>query len=101
MPNCFTLTRNGEKEPRNLVDIDSDLWFFFKGEEPEGNTCWYLDWYDKIGPALACGKSLEWCKENWRGHQLEKVAEFLEANYVPKSWDARVIGLVRRHSYYS
>ena len=86
MPNCFTLTRKGEEEPRSLKDLDSDLWFLFEGAEPDGNTMWYRNWYNVIGLSLACGKELEWIANKLKGTELEKVAEFLEANYESKAW---------------
>ena len=86
MPNCFTLTRKGEEEPRSLGKLDSDLWFLFEGKEPEGNTMWYKEWYNIIGLAIACGKELDWIANEMKGSELEDVAEFLVTNYESKAW---------------
>ena len=86
MPNCFTLTRKGEEEPRSLGKLDSDLWFLFEGKEPEGNTMWYKGWYDQIGLSLALGKSLEEVVKIYQDTELEDVAEFLVTNYESKAW---------------
>jgi len=86
MPNCFALTRKGEKEIRNLTEIDTDLWVLFEGKEPEGNKKWFRNWYDYIGLSLACGKSLEECLEIYKESNLEDIAEFLFTNYNSDAW---------------
>lgn len=86
MPNCFQLTKKGEFEPKELQLIDDEMWVKLTGTKPELNDKWYLNWYNLIGLALACGKSLEWCVNEFAGNPLEKVAQFLEANYTTDAW---------------
>lgn len=91
MPNCFSLTRKGEKEPRELYKIDDDLWFLFTGAIPKPNDRWYKNWYNIIGLRLACGHSLKEIADEMREEEdeLADVAEFLYTNYISNSWYSR------------
>jgi hypothetical protein len=85
MPNCFQLIRNGDKEPRKLQEIDDDFWFLFEGKI-EQNDKWYCNWYNVLGLIYACGKSTEEAISFVKETNLEKVAEFIDANYTVSSW---------------
>ena len=85
MPNCFTLTLKGDKEPAELAKVDTDLWIKFNGEEPAGNDQWYCHWYDNIGLLLAMGKSFDECIEEYKGN-MRKIAIYLKENYTSNAW---------------
>ena len=87
MPNCFTLTAIGDCEPSSLNKIDTELWDKFNGGEPEGNDQWLWGWYDCIGLALACGKTLEDCVSLYKkGGDMHTIAEYLQENFTVNSW---------------
>jgi hypothetical protein len=89
MPNCFTLTRKGEDKPATFVSIDEELCEHFNMPCDFKQYLW--NWYDIIGLALACGKSLEWCQseEAGFGEKMRAVAAYLEKHYDSDAWSQR------------
>jgi hypothetical protein len=105
MPNYFSLTRKGEDGPAKLQDIDNELWQKVRGVEPDPKH-WFMDWYNIIGLALACGKSLEEVRVILENQYREAIVagadktdadmkehvwlmlacDYLEANFTSDSW---------------
>lgn len=85
MPNCFQLTRKGEKEPSPLLTIDKEMCDHF-GEECDPKL-WFRNWYNTIGFLLATGSDWAKIRETYDDspHMLE-VIEYLEANYTFDAW---------------
>lgn len=100
MPNCFALSRKGESNYSTLNEIDSELcqnldlpW------SPRVYTC---GWYDDIGFALACGKTLPELVDiirdhahkpnnKYRTHELImwRVAAYLNEHFDAHCWAER------------
>lgn len=81
MPNCFTLTKIGDKQPAILKDLDTELWIHFEGAEPENNDHWYRNWYNTVGFALALGKTIDECFELTDRPEEIAVIQYLKDNY--------------------
>jgi hypothetical protein len=87
MPNCFSLTKIGEEEPTNLLNVDTELWCHFEGKEPDGNTKWYRYWHETVGLELAMGRSFEEIKEALpENTKMLPLVEYLEKNYTVRAW---------------
>ena len=86
MPNCFQLTRKGEKEPRKLQEIDNELWVHFEGAVPETNDKWYYNWYNTVGLLLSCGKRFEEIFDVGFCDRLSEVILYLDEYYTSDSW---------------
>jgi hypothetical protein len=85
MPNCFSLTRIGEKEPEKFAKIDEEMCREF-GVEPDP-VKFYNSWFDVIGLGLACGWDWEKIKEiNKDWPEILLIIDWLEKNYVYDSW---------------
>ena len=85
MPNCFTLTKKGEKEPSLLNDIDKELCELLN--EPFSTQYYVAAWYDTIGLCLAIGHSWDKMRETFEGSEkLQKVIDYLEENYTTDAW---------------
>ena len=101
MPNCFQLFHKGSQSAAVLQDVDSAICQHFN--VPCDDVHWHHDWYDCIGFYLAIGKSWneirdylvrmiaesdsDSLKADWQ--HMEKIREFLEANYTVKAWYER------------
>ena len=87
MPNCFTLTAIGNREPSTLNDIDVELWDKFNGGEPKGNNQYLWGWYDNIGLQLALGWSWSKIIKSYKkGSDLHMLAEYLSENFTQNAW---------------
>ena len=85
MPNCFSLTKNGESQPTQLQAVDDEMREFFG--EPADSKCWLWGWYDVIGFSLACGRDWTWIREAFfEDPELVKVVDYLSVNYTADSW---------------
>ena len=87
MPNCFQLLRDGEAVSLNQVDEEMCRHF----GEPVHPTSYFRAWYDCIGSDLAAGRSfaevkVTYAAPEWADSGLLPVAEWLEANFTPRSW---------------
>lgn len=87
MPNCFQLTRNGEAVP--LAKIDEEMCRHFNA--PCDPDRYFREWYGSIGYDLAMGRSFEEIKTLYGAPEyaefgLVPIAEWLEANFKPRSW---------------
>lgn len=87
MPNCFQLTRGGVAVP--LATIDEEMCRHF--DEPCDPDRYFRAWYACIGWDLAMGRSFEEIKKIYAGPEYDgsgllAVAEWLEANFAPRSW---------------
>lgn len=90
MPNCFSLTRKGEKTPTDFIIVDEELCAMLG--VPVHPTAWVEHWYNIIGLSLACGKSLEELTKQYKEEKAErlvKIAEYLGENYVTNAWCER------------
>jgi hypothetical protein len=102
MPNCFSLTRKGEKEPEKLTVIDERLWRELGKQEPDPEK-WYFNWYNHIGLLLALGQGFMNISEKFEKlvmdcldeekkeeaefyNQLFYITEFLSENYTSSAW---------------
>ena len=90
MPNCFQLLRNGEAV--SLTEIDKEMCLYF--EEPCDPDRYFREWYNCIGFDLAMGRSFEeirtiYAGAEWMDAGLLPIAEWLAANFTPRSWYAR------------
>ncbi len=111
MPNCFQLTRKGEREPTALQAINAELCAAFN--EPCNPVDWFHGWYNYIGFCLAMGKTFEWLKAECHKFSLEKstdgspeangqhaaywlkmlaIAEWLDEHFTADAW-AEIGGL--------
>lgn len=45
-----------------------------------------ISWYDTVGLALACGKSYDDIRNDFKNENVRKVVDFLESRYVPKAY---------------
>lgn len=98
MPACFQLTRKGESEPANLIEVDAEMCKHFNVEcDP---VKYHYGWYDSIGLRLALG----WPFEKISGEYGERIADtadqetvdycvhmskiisWLQENYTADSW---------------
>ena len=93
MPNCFQLFRNGQSphngEPVALSQVDEEICAHFN--EPCHPVRYFRVWYDTIGYDLAAGQSWEqirakYTSPEWAESGLLPVAEWLSANFTPRSW---------------
>ena len=85
MPNCFSLTKNGESQPAQLQAVDDEMREFFG--EPADSKRWLWNWYDVIGFSLACGRDWAWIREAFfEDPELVKVVDYLSASYKADSW---------------
>ena len=91
MPNCFSLTKKGEKEITKLTKVDEEI------ADLLGLPCdpekWTVGWYDTIGLGLAMGKNWNdlrkwWPKEDpkYANSPAHAVIDYLEANYNVDAW---------------
>ena len=98
MPNCFTLTPKGAKEPAKLSSIDNRLYRELGFCEPDPEI-WFYGWYNIIGLGLACGKSLDDMKQILKNQaegcsetelvdyrMLIEVCNFLNQHYETNAW---------------
>lgn len=85
MPNCFTLTPNGEAQPATLSAIDDAMCAHF-GVEPDPKL-YYWGWVDIEGLALALGRDWAWMRANFEGRNA--IIDWLEANYTPDAFSYR------------
>lgn len=95
---CFNLTKKGESSPTSLNRIDEEICDLL-GIEVHPRR-WAYAWYDYIGWELAFGHSFETIRKKIQKDsdgvtdkedldfyaQMLKIANFLEENYVAKSW---------------
>jgi hypothetical protein len=69
------------------------LWNHFNGGEPEGNDCWYGNWYNTIGLRMAMGTDAgdqlkEWRENHGADHdgQWQAIMAFFRDNYTMDAW---------------
>ncbi len=85
MPNCFTLTPKGSKEPESLAKIDEAICNHLG--IPIHPTKYVEDWYDYLGFGLAMGKTFPELAERFRDDPpLLKIAQFLDEHYTADVW---------------
>jgi hypothetical protein len=85
MAQYFSLTKKGETRITKLQAVDAEICIYLEIEcDP---VVWCNNWYNEVGFALACGKSLDWCRENLP-HQ-EKIIDFIERYYDVDAWSGR------------
>ena len=88
MANYFTLTKKGETESSKFNEIDDEMCAALN-KKPD-TVKYYLNWYDNIGFALACGKDWEWCKNEFKDWpEMIEVINWLEENYISNCWAGR------------
>ena len=104
MPNCFSLTRKGEKDCSTMQAIDAKMCIHFGA--PCDEKRYHAEWYNIIGFSLACGKSFESQREEFRKQvaslseagQYDQahremhyiaICDWLEANYTSDAWCER------------
>lgn len=85
MPNCFSLTKVGTRQPESLQKVDDDMRRHFGA--PADPDRWYKGWYDTIGFAIAMGKQVDWIRENMSG--LNEVTDWLAGHYEWNAWASR------------
>ena len=85
MPNCFQLTRSGDKEPMSLLQID-ELICKHMGVEADP-TKWCCNWYNVIG--LLLSKSFDEIIEDDFSDEIISIAEYLRDNFVSDAWYER------------
>lgn len=87
MPNCFQLTRKGDKAPAKLWDVDRAICQHL--DCPWSEDAWVVYWYSYIGLLLAVGKSFNeiidicWTEERY---DLLRVAAYLNEHYTANAW---------------
>lgn len=86
MPNCFCLTKIGEKEPEKLSVIDDDIREIFNQPKDDKNYLW--GWYDVIGLYLALGKSFDEIYQLIESDELKQVTLYLKERYTSDAWFA-------------
>lgn len=85
MPRCFALTKKGENKPTKLQTIDDEMRAYF-GELPDIEN-WLWNWHNRIGLALACGKTWDQIREIFEdSHELLRAVDYLEERYVSDCW---------------
>ena len=84
MPNCFNLTRKGEKEPANLFRVDEEICEYMG--MPVDENKWCCSWYDTIGFSIAMGKDVAWMRSEFENENVLKILDYLEAHYRFDSW---------------
>lgn len=91
MPNCFRLTRKGEREPIALQKLDEELCGLL-GESVHPKF-WVIGWYAVIGFAIATGKKLgstelrEYVADMpEETERLLKILDYLEENFTDEAW---------------
>ena len=87
MPNCFTLTRVGETEPRIFQDIDTELCTMLGVDEDPVE--WVSGWYDILGLYLATGTPLDKLAACVHDERLSRIATYLAAHYIVNAWVER------------
>jgi hypothetical protein len=100
MPNCFTLARKEDpKTPVRFIDIDEELCKML--DVPVDEHKYVMGWYDNIGFALACGRSLEWCREQYKAkadaakgtdqywNDCVRITDYLIEHYTSDGWYQR------------
>lgn len=85
MPNYFSLTKVGTKEPQVLQQIDDDMRRHFG--VPLDNERWYKNWYDTIGFSIAVGLPLPEIRRIW--DDRVEVVDWLVTNYEWNGWSGR------------
>lgn len=92
MPNCFTLTLKGEKEPSTLKVIDEMICAEF---DIEIHPKYYaVDWYNTIGFGIATAndrglgtqKLRDYLKDFTEGEKLLEVEAFLNERFTDRAW---------------
>lgn len=106
MPNCFQLTRKGEKAPTKLNKLDEEIAALLGEKVHETAYCW--GWMDSIGFLLSLGKTWDEirahrreCAKEWaeKCKDIEekamntvylettlRIVDYLEANFTSASW---------------
>jgi hypothetical protein len=87
MPNCFCLTKIGEKEPSKLSAIDDEIRQFFNQPADDTNYLWH--WYDIIGLYLALGKTFDEIYQSVDSTELKAVCKYLQDRYSSDAWVSR------------
>ena len=100
MPNCFTLTNRGEsaKEgPVSLMAIDEELCQYLG--VPVHPKDYVAGWYDTIGFAYACGKTMDQVVDTYRQYyefdpteedrKRLVIAKYLRENFTTDAWCER------------
>jgi len=87
MPNCFTLTKKGESEPKRFVEIDEEICAYL--EVPCDPVHWVFGWYDIIGLYLALGKTFEEIDGELYGDKLKLINKWLQEHYTSDAWAER------------
>jgi hypothetical protein len=97
MPNCFTLTRKGETKPASLNGIDEELCQHLG--VPVHPTRYLAEWFNTIGFAYACGKTMDQVVTIYRDYynagaeeedrQRLEIAEYLREHYTTDTWCER------------
>lgn len=90
MPNCFQLISKETKEPELLQKIDTDLWIRFNGSEPEGNSKWFMNWYNTLGLLMSIGKTWEDLREIYPEPFETEVINYLAEKYDISSWYSHI-----------
>ena len=82
----FQLLQNDTPIP--FQQIDDQLRAVF-GEKPDSKN-WLYNWYNFLGLPLALGDSWAKIRETYADDaQLQRVIDWLEANYEVKAWASR------------
>lgn len=93
MPNCFQLTRKGEREPATLVSVDEAICAHLGCRVDP--VRYAHEWYDSIGFALAMGDTFDKIRNSYIKNDyyrpeykavMVKIVDFLEANYTTSAW---------------
>ncbi len=99
MPNCFSLTRKSAPEagPVSLSAVDEELCAHLG--TPVHPTEYVHYWFDHIGFALACGRTLPELREryakafNEEGDPFDKalldIAYYLDTHFAADAWATR------------
>lgn len=106
MPNCFQLFKKGETEATPLNTIDREICILLAKPVDDRRYC--VSWFDVIGFAISCGRSLgsdslrlsaanaykayktdapeQEAYYRMLNGQLKYVLEYLEKNYTSDAW---------------
>lgn len=88
MPNCFSLTPKGQDKPESLSIIDEKI--CQELNRPSDDQYYCLEWYDRIGFSLACGRTFAELKDRYVNNpEMLKIVVFLDANYTVNAWAER------------
>jgi len=92
MPNCYTLTLKGSREPEALQKVDDEIREFFC--QPPSETEWFENWHNSIGLRLACGMSFDDIRKDFQkggeiNNTLIEIANYLENKYTVDCWFSR------------